>query len=75
MLICDFCRMHSARGSAKCDRALVSARAGLDPRPAARKAFELSPREPLAKLAVATLTSGSRRSWVRWARRAPLNVP
>ena len=55
--------------------ALVSAQAGRDPRPAAAKALELSPREPLAKQAVATCASGSRRSWARKARRAPLDVP
>src|SRR3954451_1054015 len=55
--------------------AIVSARAGLDPRPAARKALELSPREPLAKQAVAMFASGSRRSWARRARKAPLDVP
>ena len=55
--------------------ALVSAASGRDPRPAARKALVLSPREPLAKLAVALFASGSRSSWVRRARKAPLDVP
>jgi hypothetical protein len=55
--------------------ALVSAAGGRDPRPAARKALALSPREPLAKLAVAAFASGSRRSWARRARQAPLDVP
>jgi hypothetical protein len=55
--------------------AIVSAQVGLDPRPAARKAVELSPREPLAKLADAMFASGSRRSWARRARKAPIDVP
>jgi O-antigen ligase len=55
--------------------AIVSAQAGVDPRPAARKAVELSPREPLANQAVAMFASGSQRSWARRARRAPLDVP
>ena len=55
--------------------ALVTAAAGRDPRPAAQKALSLSPREPLAKLAVALFASGSRESWARRARKAPLDVP
>ena len=55
--------------------ALVRARAGRDPRPAARQALALSPHEPLARQAVAMFASDSRRSWARRARQAPLDVP
>jgi hypothetical protein len=55
--------------------AIVTAETGADPRPAAARAVALSPREPLAKQAVATFASGSPRSWARQARRAPVDVP
>jgi hypothetical protein len=56
-------------------QAIVTAEVGRDPRAAAAKALELSPREPLANQAVAMFASGSQRSWTRRARRAPIDVP
>ena len=43
--------------------ALVRAAAGLDPRPAARRALQLNPREPLAQEAVRAFDTSNRRLW------------
>jgi hypothetical protein len=52
--------------------AMAQAVAGLDPRPAARRARELSPRETLARDAVERFRGGSRTTWRARALRAPL---
>ncbi|HYI38486.1 MAG TPA: O-antigen ligase family protein [Thermoleophilaceae bacterium] len=52
--------------------ALVRGAAGRDPRPAARRALELNPWEPLTRQAVKRFATASRRAWVRRARSAQL---
>ena len=52
--------------------ALVQAAAGRDPRPAARRALRLNPREQLAKDGVLRFATDDSREWVRQARSAPL---
>jgi O-antigen ligase len=52
--------------------ALVTGAAGRDPRPAARRAFELAPHEPLARNAVARFRSNDPEVWRRRASTARL---
>jgi hypothetical protein len=52
--------------------ALVRAAAGQDPRPAARQALRLNPREQLARDGVRRFATDDRQEWVRRARSAPL---
>lgn len=52
--------------------ALVRGAVGRDPRPAARRALELNPLEPLARAAVEAFETGSRAAWERRARRLRL---
>jgi len=54
--------------------ALVQAVAGVDPRPAARRAFELARREPLANEGVEMFKTGGPRAWKRRALSARLPV-
>jgi cytochrome c-type biogenesis protein CcmH/NrfG len=55
--------------------ALVTAAAGGDPRPAARAALELNPKEPIVQNAVASFAARNRAHWRAEALRAPLPVP
>ncbi|MFT3863137.1 MAG: O-antigen ligase family protein [Solirubrobacterales bacterium] len=55
--------------------ALVRAMAGLDPRPAARKAYELAPYEPLAVEAVQMFKTDNPHKWRRRASMARLPIP
>ena len=52
--------------------ALVRGAVGQDPRPAARRALALNPREPIAREAVARLDTERRSVWQREARLLPL---
>jgi hypothetical protein len=54
--------------------ALVQAAAGVDPRPAARRAFELAPYEPLAVEAVQRFKTNDPKKWERRALSARLPV-
>lgn len=54
--------------------ALVRAASGLDPRPAARRALELNPREQLARDAAKRFATGDPRTWRRRALSARLPV-
>ena len=54
--------------------ALVTAAAGKDPRPAARRALELGREEPLARNAVARFRTNSPRLWIRRAANARLPI-
>ncbi|MGA2929454.1 MAG: hypothetical protein ABSG43_26395 [Solirubrobacteraceae bacterium] len=55
--------------------ALISAAAGLDPRPAARAALTMYPTSPLTRVAVRAFSSGSPAAWRRFAISAPLPLP
>jgi O-antigen ligase len=50
--------------------AIAQASAGVDPRPAAARALQMNPREPLTQQAVIELRGGSPSRWVREARAA-----
>jgi O-antigen ligase len=54
--------------------ALMQASAGRDPRPEARAALRLNPREPLAREAVRIFRTDSPEQWQRRARRIPLPI-
>ncbi|HYP48309.1 MAG TPA: hypothetical protein VEQ61_06690, partial [Thermoleophilaceae bacterium] len=54
--------------------ALVRGAAGADPRPAAARALELNPREPLARDAVRRFRTGDPRQWKRRALSARLPI-
>jgi hypothetical protein len=55
--------------------ALISAVAGIDPRPAARAALARYPTSPLTRAAVSAFSRGGPRAWRRFAISAPLPLP
>ena len=55
--------------------ALISAAAGVDPRPSARTAVTYYPQSPLARAAVRAFSRGGPRAWRRFALAAPLPLP
>lgn len=55
--------------------ALISAAAGLDPRPAARAALVRYPTSPLTRAAAQAFSKGDPRGWRQFALSAPLPVP
>ena len=55
--------------------ALVQAAAGRDPRAQARRALELNPMEPRARVARQVFVRSNRRRWRAWALTAPLPLP
>lgn len=55
--------------------ALISAAAGVDPRPSARTALRFYPRSPLALAAVRAFSRGGPPAWRRFALAAPLPLP
>jgi hypothetical protein len=54
--------------------AVVQAAAGEDPRAAAKKAYELAPREPLAEEGNELFTGGNPKKWKRRAETARLPI-